>query len=108
MTCKFLEIGSGQILPPTRFEIVKVEKNIFRLKTKESHVGLLRTLEKWLESNNSIGESFFIGGQRKLMQWSASQKEVTKDYGSIMAGSIYSMAQTNDKNFLFLSDDKGF
>jgi WD40 repeat protein len=37
------------------------------------------------------GHSFFIGGRGKLMQWSISQKKVTKDYGDIMAGSIYSM-----------------
>ena len=34
----------------------------------------------------------FIGGIQKLMQWSISQGEVTKDYGDIMAGGIYSMA----------------
>ncbi len=34
----------------------------------------------------------FIGGNKTLMQWSVSQGEVTKDYGDIMAGGIYSMA----------------
>jgi hypothetical protein len=56
MAKKFLEIGPGQNLLETRVEIVKVEKNIFMLKTKISHIGLLGTLEKWLESKFSIGE----------------------------------------------------
>jgi hypothetical protein len=50
----------------------------------------------------------FIGGYRKLLQWSISQQKVTKDYGNIMAGGIYSMVQTSDKKYLFLSDDAGF
>jgi WD40 repeat protein len=60
MAKKFLEIGPGQNLLPTRIEIVKVEKNIFMLKTKTSHSGLLKTLEKWLESKFSMGESNYI------------------------------------------------
>jgi hypothetical protein len=62
MACGFLEIGLGQNLHPTRFEIFEAEENIFRLKTKDSHVGLLGTLEKWIESNYSMGEYLFIGG----------------------------------------------
>ena len=129
MTCKFLEISSGQDLPPKKFEIVEVEKNNFLLKTKDSHVGLLETLQKWLQSNNSLEESsysnilckrsssmikeaykaenLFIGGNGSLMHWSVSQKRVTKDYNGMMFGSIYSMVQTNDNNYLFLSDVKG-
>jgi hypothetical protein len=41
------------------------------------------------------------------MQWSVSQGEVTKDYGLIMAGNIYSMVQTSEKKYLFVSDDEG-
>ncbi len=33
----------------------------------------------------------FIGGKGKLMQWSVSQGKVTKDFGAIMAGVIFSM-----------------
>ncbi len=49
----------------------------------------------------------FIGGAQKLMQWSVSQKKVTKDYGHIMAGNINAMVETSDKNYLFLSDHRG-
>ncbi len=107
MTRKFLEISSGHNLPPKKFEIVEVQKNRFTLKTKDSHVKLLRTLEKWLETNNPMGESLFIGSHKKLKQWSVSQAEVIKDYGDIMAGGIRSMVQTSDKNYLFVSDYKG-
>jgi hypothetical protein len=48
MTCKFIEISLGQNLPPMKFEIVEVEENNFILKTKDSHAGLLETLQKWL------------------------------------------------------------
>jgi hypothetical protein len=59
MTCKYLEISSGENLPRTRFEIVKVEKDIYMLKTIDSHVGLLGTLYKWLKSNTSMDESCY-------------------------------------------------
>jgi WD40 repeat protein len=59
MTPKFIEISSGENLPPTRFEIVEVQKDNFMLKTKNSHIGLLGNLEKWIESNKSIGESSY-------------------------------------------------
>jgi hypothetical protein len=108
MTSKFLEIGAGQNLPPTRFEIFEVKENIFELKSKNSHVGLLETLEKWLKSNYPMGESLYIGGQKKLIQWSVSQKKVTKGHGDIMAGYILSMVQTSDKKYLFLSDSEGY
>jgi hypothetical protein len=42
------------------------------------------------------------------MQWSVSKEKRTKDYGGIMSGYIYSMAQTSDKNHLFLAGDKGY
>jgi hypothetical protein len=67
MTCKFLEISLGKNLLPTRLEIFEVEKGIFMLKTKNSHVGLLGTLEKWLNSNNLIGEPCY-----KDMLWERS------------------------------------
>jgi hypothetical protein len=56
MTPKFIEISSGKNSLPTRFEIVEVEKDIFMLKTKDSHVGLLKTL---LKNNDSIDESSY-------------------------------------------------
>jgi hypothetical protein len=52
-------------------------------------------------------DNLFISGERKLMQWSVSQKKVTKDYGDIMAGIIRSMVLTSRKNYLFLSDYRG-
>jgi WD40 repeat protein len=54
------------------------------------------------------GQNLFIGDQKKLMQWSASQGEVTKDNGDIMHGNIVSMVQTCDRNYLFLSDRDGY
>jgi WD40 repeat protein len=113
MSSKFLEINSGQNTPPTRFEIIEVEKDNFMLKTKDSHVGLLGTLQEWLQSNILMGESSYslmlwersssmikeaynaddllITGEGKLMHWSVSQKKVTKDYGDIMNGFICQM-----------------
>jgi hypothetical protein len=52
-------------------------------------------------------DNLFIGGDKILMQWSVSQQNVTKDYGHIMAGYIYGMVQTRDKNYLFLWDEMG-
>ena len=49
-------------------------------------------------------DKLFIGGNGKLMHWSVSQGDLTKDYGEIMAGIICSMALTSDKKYLFLSD----
>jgi hypothetical protein len=108
MTPKFIEISSGKNSPRTRFEIVEVEKDNFMLKTKDSHVGLLGTLQNWLQTNILISEScysdmlskksncmikeadkagsLFVAGEGKLMHWSVSQEKVTKDYGGIMAG----------------------
>ena len=56
MTSKFLEISSGHNLPPKKFEIVEVGKDNFMLKTKNSHDELRGTLQKWLQSNNSMEE----------------------------------------------------
>ena len=52
MTPKFIEIGSGQNLPPKKIEIVEVQKDNFMLKTEET----------------DLADSLFIGGERKLMQ----------------------------------------
>ena len=49
----------------------------------------------------------FIGCYKKLLQWSVSQGKVTKDYGHIMTSAIYSMVQTSDKKYLFVSDIEG-
>ena len=53
-------------------------------------------------------DNFFIGGNKKLLQWSISLQKMTKDYGNIMAGIIFSMVQTSDKKYLFLSDGVGY
>jgi WD40 repeat protein len=52
-------------------------------------------------------DNFFIGTRGKLMQWSVSQRKVTKDHGDIMTDHITGMVQTSDKKYLFLSDDEG-
>jgi hypothetical protein len=54
-----------------------------------------------------LEDILFIGGYRKLVQWSIRQKKVVKDHGSHMAGYILSMVQTSDKKYLFLSDVSG-
>jgi hypothetical protein len=66
MNPKFIEISSGKNSPPTRFEIVEVEKDNFMLKTKDSHVGLLGALNEWLQNNILLGESSYnvILGER--------------------------------------------
>jgi hypothetical protein len=108
MTPKFIEIRLGENSAPSRFEIVEVEKDNFMLKTKDLYVGLLGALQNWLQSNIFMGETgyaemlwesssslikeaykadhFFIGGEKKLMEWSVSQGELIKDYGDIMTG----------------------
>ncbi len=135
MTSKFLQISSGQNLPPTRYEIVQVEKNTYMLKNIDSHVGLLGTLQNLLQTNNLMQESyysdllwkrsrsmikaaykadnFFIGcgtvpAQNNLLQWSVSQGKVVQDCYDITAGHIKSMVQTSDKIYLFLSDSYGY
>jgi hypothetical protein len=55
MAYKFIEITLGQNLPPTRLEIVEVEKDNLTLKNKNAHVELLVTLEKRLKSNYPKG-----------------------------------------------------
>jgi hypothetical protein len=155
MTCKFLEISSGQDLLPNKFEIVEVQNGTFMLKTEISHFGLLETLEKWLkidhfsmeqssysdmlwkrsssmrqrpsEDNDAIlglvvgphlnleetieeagqADNLFMSAYEILIQWSVSQRELTEQYGYIMADNIGSMVQTNDKNHLFVSDTGG-
>ena len=63
-------------------------------------------LEKMIKKAD-LEDNLFIGGYRKLVQWSISQKKIIKDDGSNMAGDICSMVQTSDKKYLFLSDVKG-
>ncbi len=48
MPPKFIEIGSGQNLPPKKFEIIEVQKDHFMLKTKQYCADLLQTLDNWL------------------------------------------------------------
>jgi hypothetical protein len=76
MTPKFIEISSGQNLPPKKFEIVEVQKDHFMLKTKESHAGLLQTLDKWLQRNYSMEESAY-----SAMLWdrSTSMRQVLSE-----------------------------
>jgi WD40 repeat protein len=52
MTPKFIEITSGQNLPPKKFEIVEVQKDKFMLKTEEP----------------DLADSMFVGEERKLIQ----------------------------------------
>ena len=49
----------------------------------------------------------FIGGKRKFMQWSVSKKKMIREYNGIMAGNTLSMVQTSNKNYLFVSDNRG-
>jgi hypothetical protein len=69
---KFLENSSGRNLLPTKFEIVEVEKNTIMLKTKVSHFGFLRTLDKWLKSNYFMEELSYRG---KLWDRSSSMRQ---------------------------------
>ena len=59
MASKFLEISSGKGLPPQRCEITEVEPDIFMLKTKESHIGLLEYLDIWLQKNYRMKQSVY-------------------------------------------------
>jgi hypothetical protein len=49
MIPEFIEITSGQYLPPKKFEIVEVQKDNFMLKIKETE----------------LADSLFVGGERK-------------------------------------------
>jgi hypothetical protein len=48
-----------------------------------------------------------IGCEGKLVHWSVSQEKVTEEFNGVMDGKIHSIAQTSDKNYLFLSDHEG-
>ena len=76
MPPKFIEIGSGQNLPPKKFEIVEVQKDHFMLKTKESHADLLQTLDKWLQRYYSMGESLYSA---MLCKRSSSMRQVLSE-----------------------------
>ena len=68
--------------------------------------GPRRNLEEMVQEAGHA-DNLFIGGDTTLMLWSVSQGEVTKDYGDIMTGYIWSMALTSDKKYLILSDAEG-
>ena len=76
MASKFLEISSGQNLLPTRFEITEVELDVYMLKTRDSHSGLLPTLDKWLKSNYLLGEPEYID---MLWERSSSMRPVLSE-----------------------------
>ena len=76
MAHKFIEIGSGQNLPPKKFEIVEVQKDNFMLKTKESCAQLFQTLDNWLQTYYSIGES---GYSAMLWERSSSMRQVLSE-----------------------------
>jgi hypothetical protein len=76
MTPKFIEIGSGQNLPPKIFEIVEFQKDHFMLKTKEYHADLLQTLDKWLQTYYSMGESAYSA---MLWERSSSMRQVLSE-----------------------------
>jgi hypothetical protein len=76
MASKFLEISSGKELPRRGCEIIEVEPNIFMLKTKESYVGLLESLEMWLEKNYRMEESEY---NDILWQRSSSMMQVLSE-----------------------------
>ena len=76
MNPKFIEICSGSNLPPKKFEIVEVQKNNFMLKTKESCAQLFQTLDNWLQTNYSMGES---GYSAMLWERSSSMRQVLSE-----------------------------
>ena len=76
MTPKFIEIGSGQNLPPKIFEIIEVQKDHFMLKTKESHAHLHQTLDNWLQTYYSMGESDYSA---MLWERSSSMRQVLSE-----------------------------
>ena len=57
LSCKYVDTSSGQNLPPKIPKTAEVQKDDVLLKTKNSHNQLLGTLQKWLQSNNPMGES---------------------------------------------------
>ncbi len=76
MTPKFIEIGSGQNLPPKKFEIIEVQKDHFMLKTKESHAHLHQTLDNWPQTYYSMGESVYGA---MLWERSSSMRQVLSE-----------------------------
>jgi hypothetical protein len=76
MTPKFIEIASGQNLPPKIFEIIEVQKDIFMLKTKESHAHLHQTLDNWLQTYYRMGESDYSA---MLRERSSSMRQVLSE-----------------------------
>jgi hypothetical protein len=74
--------------------------------TRQLVVGPRRNLEEMIKEAGSA-DSLFLGGDGKLVQYSVRQEKVVKDHGDIMSGLIYSMVQTSDKKYLFVSDSSG-
>jgi WD40 repeat protein len=69
-------------------------------------VGPHRNIEETIEEAGQA-DNLFMSTYKTLNQWSVSQKKLTNEYGYIMHGNICSMVQTNDKNYLFVSDSSG-
>ena len=67
MNPKILEISDGQNWRTKTFEIVEVQTDTFMLKSKDSHVGLLGTLNKWLKHNSKMGDYRY-----RVMLWERS------------------------------------
>jgi hypothetical protein len=79
----------------------------FLKKLQAGQLPLFERLVKGGDADSPVSDNLFIGGNGKLMQWSVSQGEVTKDYGGILSGDIEAMVQTSDKKYLFLADNEG-
>jgi hypothetical protein len=60
-----------------------------------------------VQPQNQASDNLFIGDGGKLMQYSVCRGEVTKDYGKIIETFIWSMVQTSDKKYLFVSGSRG-
>jgi hypothetical protein len=85
-----------------------LEESVFCIDTfREGSLGPRGNLEEMVEEADAA-DNLFVGGKKKLMQWSVSQGKVTKDWGNVMAGDIESMCQTSDKKYLFVSDSSGY
>jgi hypothetical protein len=70
----------------------------------ELMAGPRRNLENAKEQVD-LADNLFVGGHKKLLQWSIGQEKAVKDYGDLMNGDICSMVKTSDKKYLFVSDN---
>ena len=110
MIPEFIEIGSGQNLPPKKFEIVEVQKNHFMLKTKESHAQLFQTLDNWIQTYYSMGESDYSA---MLWERSSSMRQVlgegiTSDFNDDQMEMTESMVGVNNILDKSVCDDDAF